>query len=93
MEGAFDGLLLSVISPKQDIGANLPNYKSYPRIVGETGGKDFLVAHNSSDIDALVTAMIRGAFEYAGQKCSALSRAYIPERCAATVCDAALTTV
>jgi len=63
----------------KDIGTNLPNYKSYPRIVGETGGKDFLVAHSSSDVDALATAMIRGAFEYAGQKCSALSRAYIPE--------------
>lgn len=49
--------------------------------MGEAGGKDFLVAHNSADVDALVTAMIRGAFEYAGQKCSALSRAYIPARC------------
>jgi len=60
------------------VGQNIQNYKSYPRIVGETGGKDFLIAHESSDIDALATAMLRGAFEYQGQKCSALSRAYIP---------------
>ncbi len=60
------------------VGENIANYKSYPRIVGETGGKDFCIAHESSDIDALVTAMVRGAFEYQGQKCSALSRAYIP---------------
>ena len=60
------------------IGENISNYKSYPRIVGETGGKDFCIAHESSDVDALVTAMVRGAFEYQGQKCSALSRCYIP---------------
>ncbi len=60
------------------IGENISNYKSYPRIVGETGGKDFLIAHVSADVDALSTAMVRGAFEYQGQKCSALSRAYIP---------------
>lgn len=60
------------------IGDNIPNYRSYPRIVGETGGKDFCIAHESADVDSLVTAMIRGAFEYQGQKCSALSRAYIP---------------
>jgi 1-pyrroline-5-carboxylate dehydrogenase len=60
------------------VGENIANYRSYPRIVGETGGKDFCVAHESADIDALVTAMVRGAFEYQGQKCSALSRAYIP---------------
>ncbi|MEE9573046.1 MAG: aldehyde dehydrogenase family protein, partial [Candidatus Neomarinimicrobiota bacterium] len=60
------------------VGNNIHKYKSYPRIVGETGGKDFGIAHESADIDALVTAMIRGAFEYQGQKCSALSRAYIP---------------
>ena len=60
------------------IGENIANYKSYPRIVGETGGKDFCIAHESSDVDALVTAMVRGAFEYQGQKCSALSRCYIP---------------
>lgn len=61
------------------IGNNIASYKTYPRIVGETGGKDFIFAHNSCDIDALNTAMIRGAFEYQGQKCSAASRAYIPE--------------
>ena len=60
------------------IGDNIANYKSYPRIVGETGGKDFCIAHESSDVDALATSMVRGAFEYQGQKCSALSRAYIP---------------
>jgi 1-pyrroline-5-carboxylate dehydrogenase len=61
------------------IGENIANLKSYPRIVGETGGKDFIFAHASSDVEALVTALIRGAFEYQGQKCSAASRAYIPE--------------
>lgn len=60
------------------IGNNIAKYKSYPRIVGETGGKDFIMAHPSSDVDALVTALVRGAFEYQGQKCSAASRAYIP---------------
>ncbi|WP_114905420.1 L-glutamate gamma-semialdehyde dehydrogenase [Ornithinimicrobium murale] len=61
------------------IGANIADYRSYPRIVGETGGKDFIVAHPSADPDVLRTAMIRGAFEYQGQKCSAASRAYVPE--------------
>jgi len=61
------------------LGQNISHYKSYPRVVGETGGKDFLIAHASADIEALVTAMMRGAFEYQGQKCSALSRAYIPD--------------
>ncbi|MCK4358248.1 MAG: L-glutamate gamma-semialdehyde dehydrogenase, partial [Candidatus Cloacimonetes bacterium] len=60
------------------IGENIANYKSYPRIVGETGGKDFIFVHASADIDSLNTAIIRGAFEYQGQKCSAASRAYIP---------------
>ncbi|MAD51486.1 MAG: L-glutamate gamma-semialdehyde dehydrogenase [Candidatus Marinimicrobia bacterium] len=60
------------------IGENIQNYKTYPRIVGETGGKDFCLAHESVNKDALVTAMVRGAFEYQGQKCSAMSRAYIP---------------
>jgi len=62
----------------QHIGGNIQQYKSYPRIVGETGGKDFCIAHESVDRDALVTAMVRGAFEFQGQKCSAMSRAYIP---------------
>src|SRR5690242_8992776 len=61
------------------IGDNLARYRSYPRIVGETGGKDFIVAHPSADVDALAVAMVRGAFEYQGQKCSAASRAYIPD--------------
>ena len=67
------------------IGENLPNYRSYPRIVGETGGKDFVVAHKSADVDVLVTALLRGAFEYQGQKCSAASRAYIPSNIAEEV--------
>ncbi|MFO7669288.1 MAG: L-glutamate gamma-semialdehyde dehydrogenase [Bacteroidales bacterium] len=61
------------------IGANIEKYKSYPRIVGETGGKDFIFAHPTADLKALVVAMVRGAFEFQGQKCSAASRAYIPE--------------
>jgi 1-pyrroline-5-carboxylate dehydrogenase len=63
----------------QKMSENLRLYNNYPRIVGETGGKDFIVAHASADVPALVTAMVRGAFEYQGQKCSAASRAYIPE--------------
>lgn len=61
------------------IGNNIHNYKSYPRIVGETGGKDFIMVHPSANVDAVATAMVRGAFEYQGQKCSAASRAYIPK--------------
>lgn len=61
------------------IGNNISNYRSYPRVVGETGGKDFIIAHPSADIAALKTALTRGAFEYQGQKCSAASRAYIPK--------------
>lgn len=61
------------------VGTNLPSYASYPRLVGETGGKDFIVAHQSADVDALAVAMVRGAFEYQGQKCSAASRAYVPD--------------
>ena len=63
----------------ETIGKNLHLYKSYPRIVGETGGKDFIIAHNSANIDVLSTALLRGAFEFQGQKCSACSRAYIPK--------------
>jgi 1-pyrroline-5-carboxylate dehydrogenase len=59
-------------------GKNLRNYKTYPRLVGETGGKDFVFAHASADVKALAVALVRGAFEYQGQKCSAASRAYIP---------------
>jgi len=60
------------------VGDHIADYRTYPRIVGETGGKDFIIAHESADVDALVTAVIRGAFEYQGQKCSAASRIYIP---------------
>jgi len=60
------------------VGANINSYKNYPRLVGETGGKDFVLAHSSADPDAVATALVRGAFEYQGQKCSAASRAYIP---------------
>jgi 1-pyrroline-5-carboxylate dehydrogenase len=60
------------------VAANLEHFRSYPRIVGETGGKDFVIAHPSADVDALLTGLVRGAFEYQGQKCSAASRAYVP---------------
>src|SRR3954447_9750304 len=63
----------------QTVGANIASYRSYPRVVGETGGKDFVVAHPSADPDVLRTALVRGAFEYQGQKCSAASRAYVPQ--------------
>jgi len=62
----------------KDVAERLPTYRGYPRLVGETGGKDFIVAHPSADVEALVTGLIRGAFEYQGQKCSACSRTYIP---------------
>ena len=61
------------------IGGNIENYNSYPRIVGETGGKDFIIGHKSADVDEFVTAVIRGAFEFQGQKCSAASRIYLPK--------------
>jgi 1-pyrroline-5-carboxylate dehydrogenase len=61
------------------IGANMSGYRSYPRIVGETGGKDFIVAHPSADVEALAVAIVRGGFEYQGQKCSAASRIYVPK--------------
>jgi len=63
----------------RSVGTNIANYRSYPRIVGETGGKNFVFAHASADPDELVANLLRGAFEYQGQKCSATSRAYIPE--------------
>ncbi len=69
----------------ETIGKNMAMYRSYPRIVGETGGKDFVIAHKSADVDVVVTALARGAFEYQGQKCSAASRAYIPSNLAAEV--------
>ena len=70
--GVFQGIW-------KKIGENIHNYKTYPRIVGETGGKDFIVAHKSSNAKQVATAMVRGAFEYQGQKCSAASRCYISE--------------
>jgi 1-pyrroline-5-carboxylate dehydrogenase len=69
----------------ETIGKNMSNYRSYPRIVGETGGKDFVVAHKTADPDVVVTALLRGAFEFQGQKCSAASRAYIPSNMAEEV--------
>ncbi len=62
----------------REVGQNVDRYRTYPRLVGETGGKDFVVAHKSADPEALRTALVRGAFEYQGQKCSAASRAYVP---------------
>jgi 1-pyrroline-5-carboxylate dehydrogenase len=67
------------------IGENISHYRTYPRIVGETGGKDFVVAHKSADPDVVATALLRGAFEYQGQKCSAASRAYLPSNLADAV--------
>lgn len=69
----------------ETIGKNMSHYKSYPRIVGETGGKDFVLAHASANPDVVATALLRGAFEYQGQKCSAASRAYIPSNIAEAV--------
>jgi len=63
----------------KQVATNLGGYADYPRLVGETGGKDFILAHASADVDALATAIVRGAYEYQGQKCSAASRAYIPD--------------
>jgi len=69
------------------VGENIANYRAYPRIVGETGGKDFIVAHSSCDPNALITAIVRGAFEFQGQKCSAASRCYIAESIWAKIKD------
>ena len=71
----------------RNVGENIAGYRSYPRIVGETGGKDFVLAHPSADPQVLKTALIRGAFEYQGQKCSAASRAYVPRSLWARVRD------
>ena len=76
--GVFNGMWKS-------IGENVANYKSYPRIVGETGGKDFVIAHKSAAPEVVATALLRGAFEFQGQKCSAASRAYIPSNIAESV--------
>ena len=71
----------------REVAGNLSRYRGYPRLVGETGGKDFIVAHPSADPDVLRTALIRGAFEYQGQKCSAASRAYVPSSVWKTIRD------
>jgi len=71
----------------ETVGRNIRRYRSYPRIVGETGGKDFVFAHASADVPSLVTALTRGAFEYQGQKCSAASRAFVPASLWAEVRD------
>ncbi len=76
--GVFQGMW-------KTIGENIQRYKTYPRIVGETGGKDFVFAHPSADVDAVVANLARGAFEYQGQKCSAASRAYLPSNLAAEI--------
>ncbi len=70
--GTFQGMW-------RHVGGRIERYRSYPRIVGETGGKDFILAHPSADVDALVTAILRGGYEYQGQKCSAASRIYVPD--------------
>ena len=69
----------------KSIGENITKYRTYPKIVGETGGKDFVMIHKSADIDVAVTALVRGAFEYQGQKCSAASRAYLPSNLAEAI--------
>ncbi|MCI2430182.1 L-glutamate gamma-semialdehyde dehydrogenase [Candidatus Acetothermia bacterium] len=75
----FTGSYETLIRLWNEIGKNLPNYKNFPRIVGETGGKDFIFVHPSADVEAVVANAIRGAFEYQGQKCSAASRLYAPQ--------------
>ncbi len=75
----FTGSTSTFNSLWKQVGENLDKYKSYPKIVGETGGKDFIVVHPSADLDIAATAIVRGAFEYQGQKCSAASRAYVPK--------------
>ncbi|MFD4782661.1 L-glutamate gamma-semialdehyde dehydrogenase [Rhodococcus qingshengii] len=77
----------------REVGANISNYRTYPRLVGETGGKDFVLAHSSADPDVLTTALIRGAFDYQGQKCSAASRAFIPKLVWAKMGDTFIDTV
>jgi 1-pyrroline-5-carboxylate dehydrogenase len=74
----FTGSTAVFNSMWKTVGSNVGEYRNYPRIVGETGGKDFIVAHPSADVEALATAIVRGSFEYQGQKCSAASRVYAP---------------
>lgn len=75
----FTGSTASFQEIWRTVGANISTYRSYPRLVGETGGKNFIVAHRSADVEALATSVLRGAFEFQGQKCSAPSRMYVPE--------------
>ncbi|HLQ78475.1 MAG TPA: aldehyde dehydrogenase family protein, partial [Terriglobia bacterium] len=75
------------------VGENISNYRSYPRLVGETGGKDFIIAHASADVEALITAIIRGGFEFQGQKCSAASRIYLPDTMWAAMRDRLVATI
>ena len=77
----------------QAVGENISGYRGYPRLVGETGGKDFVIAHSSADPEVLTVALLRGAFEYQGQKCSAASRAYIPRSAWARMRDTFVATV
>ncbi len=83
----FTGSTSTFQSIWRSVGENVASYRSYPRVVGETGGKDFVFAHPSADAAALATALVRGAFEYQGQKCSAASRAYIPRSLWAAVSE------
>ncbi len=75
------------------VGENIAKYRSYPRLVGETGGKDFILAHASAELDALITAIVRGGYEYQGQKCSAASRIYVPENLWKRVKDRLIDTI
>jgi 1-pyrroline-5-carboxylate dehydrogenase len=77
----------------RNVGSNIANYKSYPRLVGETGGKNFIVAHASADADTVITAIVRGSFEYQGQKCSAASRIYIPDTLWSSIRDRLVATI
>src|SRR5690606_30150971 len=75
----FTGSTAVFQSMWKTVGQNIANYKTYPRLVGETGGKDFIIAHPSADPAAIAVAIVRGGFEYQGQKCSAASRVYVPQ--------------
>ena len=89
----FTGSTGTFQSMWRTIGTNIAGYKSYPRIVGETGGKDYLFVHPTADVEAVAVAMVRGAFEYQGQKCSALSRIYAPRSLWAALRDRVLSMV
>jgi 1-pyrroline-5-carboxylate dehydrogenase len=83
----FTGSTTVFNSMWKTIGASMSHYRNYPRIVGETGGKDFIVAHASADVDQLAVAIVRAGFEYQGQKCSAASRVYVPKLMWPALCD------